>query len=95
MSCRDLVGDEKDCVLKEGRCSFCGSQEFFGGPEGGMSKNFVCCGCGARFNISPFSVQVIGEPMHEGCLHARDEREDCWLDRVMGGSRGVLGKLGV
>lgn len=29
----------------------CGAGEFHPGPQGGMSMNVTCCGCGARWNI--------------------------------------------
>ena len=33
------------------KCSFCGSGEFYEGPQGGAAMNVTCAGCGARFNI--------------------------------------------
>lgn len=45
----DLAGAflDRDCC-----CPDCGSPAFYAGPRGGMSQNFVCAGCGARFNLS-------------------------------------------
>ena len=85
---RSLKEDDERYFRQEHRCSFCDSEDFQGGPEGGISKNFTCCGCGARFNISPFDIEVIGEPTHQGCLHVRMEKE---LLGVIGWVKKVLG----
>jgi len=44
-------------------CPFCDCAEFLDGPEGGLSINFKCVRCGARFNDEgPFGVYLIGWP---------------------------------
>ena len=81
---RNLEGDSLEFLKKNSRCSFCGSDEIYEGPSGGMSTNYYCKGCGAGFNISPFDVEVIGEPAHKGCLHVREEKKVGWLGRLTG-----------
>jgi hypothetical protein len=40
--------------LSHGKCPDCGSQGFMLGPQGGVSQNIECLGCGQCFNIAPF-----------------------------------------
>ena len=70
--------DLKKCLFEEKCCWYCGSEQFFEGPSGGMCQNIACASCGARYNISPFTVELIGEPTKVlGCLIVgRQEREE-------------------
>ena len=35
------------------KCPDCLSKEFAEGPSGSLSTNIKCCGCGAKFNVTP------------------------------------------
>jgi hypothetical protein len=64
---RNLTDDEVQSLYDEGKCPFCGSQEFYEGPQGGMNTNWYCANeeCGAGFNLTEirgFNCQVIKEP---------------------------------
>ena len=54
---RDVYKAMRDCTpaekgkLARGICPDCGSESWYGGPEGGMCKNWMCAGCGSRFNL--------------------------------------------
>jgi hypothetical protein len=39
-------------ALKEDRCPDCGGFIFRPGPQGGISQNIECVGCGNRFNVT-------------------------------------------
>jgi len=42
----------------EFHCPECHGTQFLEGPHGGLSVNFCCVGCGARFNDGwPFGIQ--------------------------------------
>jgi DNA-directed RNA polymerase subunit RPC12/RpoP len=41
------------------RCSDCGSKNFYGGPEGGLSQNVKCVDCGSEFNVTWFYGRII------------------------------------
>jgi len=72
-------------MRKYERCPDCGGSDFMGGPSGGMCQNIMCAGCGARFNMSPFGVERIGDPKPtpEGCIPARFEIPVLgWLERI-------------
>lgn len=38
-------------------CPDCGGEKFLEGPHGGLSINFCCAGCGARFNDAVGTIQ--------------------------------------
>lgn len=48
---RDLTQDECRTLYVEGKCPLCGSTEYYRGPQGGLSENQTCAGCGAGFNV--------------------------------------------
>lgn len=51
------VSDDPDQVwAKSGACPECGSTDWYEGPSGGMSTNYMCANdaCGAKFNFTPF-----------------------------------------
>jgi hypothetical protein len=66
-------------MRKTNRCPDCGSSDFIEGPSGGMCTNIMCAGCGAKFNMSPFGAERIGEPtkIPVGCIPAKFEEEAC------------------
>lgn len=66
-------------MRKHQRCPDCRGDEFLEGPSGGMSTNIMCSSCGARFNMSPFGAERIGEPtkIPAGCIPAMFEEEAC------------------
>lgn len=70
--------DEKinEYMREHNKCYDCGGEEFIPGPRGGMCVNLMCANCGARFNVSPFSIERIGQPTKppEGCASAFHER---------------------
>jgi len=50
----------------EDGCPFCKSKEFLEGPHGGLSINFKCGKCGARFNcMHLFGIDLLSEPETE------------------------------
>lgn len=56
-----------DSIYDTGKCPYCGSEEFYEGPSGGMNTNWYCANdeCGAGFNLSGikgFNNQVIHSP---------------------------------
>ena len=59
---RDLSDKEK-AKLRLGICPFCGSQQWFEGPHGGLCTNIFCKHCDVGINIGPgdFS-ELIKEP---------------------------------
>lgn len=61
-------------VCREFRCPDCQGNKFIEGPHGGLSINFCCADCGARFNDS---IGWIDRVQAEG-----NERE--WFDRRKG-----------
>jgi len=40
-------------ALNSGRCPDCCGVKFLKGPEGGLTENIKCTGCGAAFNYCP------------------------------------------
>ncbi|HEY4498324.1 MAG TPA: hypothetical protein VJA63_01705 [Candidatus Paceibacterota bacterium] len=54
---RELTDDERRS-LNEGRCPFCGGNEFQEGPSGGAATNYRCANpnCHAKFNLMNFGV---------------------------------------
>lgn len=36
-----------------GKMPCCGADEYYKGPQGGLSTNIKCAGCGATFNMTP------------------------------------------
>ena len=48
-----LTDTEKYELLSFFRCPDCHEKIFLKGPEGGMSVNIKCAGCGSKFNICP------------------------------------------
>lgn len=57
-------------LIEEGRCPFCGNNNWLEGPRGGMAVNMMCDpgfgGCGAKINYClPFTCQIIGAPTKE------------------------------
>lgn len=54
---KEPVREPDDGML---RCPNCGSSEWQRGPEGGMSVNVKCAGCGLWFNNTPFGLDFIG-----------------------------------
>jgi len=75
-----------DYMRKNNRCPDCGGDDFREGPSGGMSTNIMCAGCGARFNMSPFGAERIGDPVVPvGCLPALFEEDvQTPLEKVVG-----------
>lgn len=73
-SLRDFVENEmqrsidEDPVFNGGRttgekrfqCPHCRSFDFKEGPHGGISVNFACVGCHARFNDAVFFIEDVG-----------------------------------
>ncbi len=50
-----------------GQCPDCHGRHIVPGPRGGLSQNFACGGCGARFNVAKwqgrvFFVERLGDP---------------------------------
>lgn len=41
------------------KCPDCGSEKFYTGPEGGMSRNVMCVRCESAFN-AVFSTNIMG-----------------------------------
>lgn len=41
------------------KCPSCGSEEWYEGPEGGLSQNIQCAGCGDHYNLTPFGLDFI------------------------------------
>ena len=39
--------------LNAGVCPDCGGKHFFNGPEGGLTVNIKCAGCGHEFSYCP------------------------------------------
>jgi hypothetical protein len=66
-------------ALKEDRCPDCGGFIFRPGPQGGISQNIECVGCGNRFNVTRY-YHTLDEILAGGervVTHAeRLERED-------------------
>lgn len=67
---RALTSRELDSLHTGGRCPFCGGEEFYEGPSGGIAMNWFCGNelCGAGFNITPvreLGGQLIKEPRRE------------------------------
>jgi len=52
---------EKDKFF-EAICPDCGEQKLMEGPHGGLSVNYMCDGCGSKFNhMGVFGVQRISD----------------------------------
>jgi len=71
-SMRDLTEKEMHSLMKEGLCPFCRGDQFYEGPQGGLSTNIFCANeaCKAGFNLPPLNIpftgQLIREPIHDG-----------------------------
>lgn len=74
----------KKCLFEEKCCWYCGGTSFLDGPSGGMCQNIACASCGARYNVSPFTAELIGLPTKApGCLIVgRREREETLVNTI-------------
>ena len=71
----DFTPEQKAWMEKNARCPFCGCSEVSEGPAGGLSVNLYCCGefnnggvicrCTARFNSTPFGMELIQDSVPE------------------------------
>lgn len=43
------------------RCPHCHGDRWYDGPSGGAAKNIRCAKCRCRFNLGPFSLELLGE----------------------------------
>lgn len=70
---RELTKGELDRFFDKG-CIFCGSEQFFEGPSGGMMVNLYCANeeCEAGFNIPPANVRIGGQVIRESKLPLAD-----------------------
>jgi len=62
----NLSQRENDELMETSRCPDCGGF-LRKGPEGGVSINIACIGCGSEFNFSPLLTQrnsTKGDPNH-------------------------------
>ena len=52
-------------------CPECGSHDWYEGPSGGMSINFMCANdvCGAKYNFTPLGDRFMRELISHGKLH--------------------------
>lgn len=51
---KSLFRRNPDKALAKGRCPDCGGTELRGGPQGGISMNFLCASCLSEFNVALF-----------------------------------------
>ena len=61
-----MMEDVRNDRTRSGRCPNCGNQDFYAGPEGGMSVNVECAKCHLRWNATfgvaaQMSWQYIGK----------------------------------
>lgn len=72
--------------FRKGKCPNCGQDGLRGGPCGGLSQNIICTSCGARYNNTPFGVDVLNEPaitvQQASALLSRAYRKKEWIDYV-------------
>lgn len=58
-------------------CPFCQSREFLEGPHGGLSINFKCKKCEARFNdMGPFGIDLLSRPINENAVQQKEVLND-------------------
>jgi hypothetical protein len=60
---RSLMRLERDVELtawfkQHECCPDCGSNEFIGGPRGGLAQNMTCSGCGSEYNIARYDGAI-------------------------------------
>lgn len=48
-------------MVLDNKCAFC-NNELQPGARGGLSRNYDCMACGAKFNRTPFGVEVLTAP---------------------------------
>lgn len=64
------LSEEAVAVLRGGTCPCCHERELEPGPRGGLSQNFTCRRCGARFNkLGPgceLGAELIEGPKGQG-----------------------------
>lgn len=67
------INDDPDQVwASSGQCPECGSADWYEGPSGGMSTNYMCANdaCGAKYNFTPFpGGKLMRELISHGKLH--------------------------
>jgi hypothetical protein len=68
--------DKYFSILEEG-CIWCGCEDFLRGPEGGLSVNVKCDGCGSRFNVMmPMDGKSLAVPIdYEDIVKKIDHEE--------------------
>lgn len=65
----DLIVEEMLVLIRQGVCPYC-TDKLEPGPRGGLSQNFTCRRCGARFNkLGPgceLGAELIEGPKRQG-----------------------------
>ncbi len=64
------------------QCPDCGSTDFWEGPHGGLSVNFCCIKCGARFNDMVMEIQRTDAEGHECESFPRSYSYRLWKPRT-------------
>jgi hypothetical protein len=80
---RELTDAEKADLYDMGRCPFCGCEEFFEGPHGGLSVNWCCANdrCLACFNLTPPALRS-GQLIRESYLSFDSEKPQLKAPRM-------------
>jgi hypothetical protein len=57
------LSEEGVALLHEDKCPNCKRAEtMYPGPAGGMCRNLICDACGARYDATPFGIDILDEP---------------------------------